>query len=383
MRYYFLWVPLESGLRVEVMRPSKITVPTHHPGAASTLPCIEAVDLFCGVGGLSCGLRKAGIRVVAGVDVDEACSYPYVANHGGARFLLRDVVSLTSAELNALWSPGVVRLLAGCAPCQPFSSYANTRVAADNGKWGLLYEFGRLVDEARPDLVTMENVPGLASEAPFAAFLQTLGGLGYSVCYDVLNAADYGAPQQRRRLVLLASLRGEVQMPSPTHPGPSRWVTVRRAVGALPAIADGEACTQDPMHRAAALSELNRLRVRASLPGGTWRDWPNDLVAECHRKDSGKHSAGVYGRMEWDKPAPTMTTLCNGYGNGRFGHPEQHRGISLREAAIFQSFPLKYKFVKPGAPVASKALARLIGNAVPPRLGQAVGRALLASVAAP
>jgi DNA (cytosine-5)-methyltransferase 1 len=137
------------------------------------------------------------------------------------------------------------------------------------------------------------------------------------------------------------------------------------------------------MHRAAALSELNRLRVRASLPGGTWRDWPNDLVAECHRKDSGKHSAGVYGRMEWDKPAPTMTTLCNGYGNGRFGHPEQHRGISLREAAIFQSFPLKYKFVKPGAPVASKALARLIGNAVPPRLGQAVGRALLASVAAP
>lgn len=364
------------------MHPPKVIVRTHQPTAILAASRIEAVDLFCGVGGLSYGLRKAGVRVVAGVDVDDACSYPYVANHRGARFLLRDVASVTGAELNALWSPGAVRLLAGCAPCQPFSSYANTRAAGDNSKWGLLYQFSRLVDEARPGLVTMENVPGLASEAPFAAFLQTLRRLGYSVCYDVLNAADFGAPQQRRRLVLLASRRGEVQMPPLTHPGPSRWVTVRRAVGALPPIADGEACAQDPMHRAAALSELNRLRVRASVPGGTWRDWPADLVAECHRKDSGKHSAGVYGRMEWDRPAPTMTTLCNGYGNGRFGHPEQHRGISLREAAIFQSFPLKYKFVKPGALVATKALARLIGNAVPPKLGQAVGQALVAAVAA-
>ena len=133
------------------------------------------------MGGLSCGLRQAGVQVVAGIDVDAACQYPYKANHRGAKFLLQDVAALDAADLNKLWRPGAVRLLAGCAPCQPFSSYANTKVAADNGKWGLLYQFGRLVDQARPDLVTMENVPGLVDEAPFKAFLQTLRGRGYKL----------------------------------------------------------------------------------------------------------------------------------------------------------------------------------------------------------
>ena len=344
---------------------------------------IDVIDLFCGAGGLSCGLKKAGLRVVGGIDVDAACKYPYEANHPGAKFLLQDVSTLTGADLEALWSSTSVRLLAGCAPCQPFSSYANTKVAAENDKWGLLYQFGRLVAETKPDLVTMENVPGVAAQAPFKAFVCTLKALGYNIDYAVLNAADYGAPQQRKRLVLLASLLGPVQLPAATHPGSARWVTVRDAVGTLPAIGDGEVSTQDPLHRASALSALNQQRVRASKPGGTWRDWPADLVAECHRKASGRHSAGVYGRMEWDKPAPTMTTLCIGYGNGRFGHPQQHRGITLREAAIFQSFPLNYKFVKPGSPVLAKPLARLIGNAVPPKLGEAVGRALQAALRSP
>ena len=131
---------------------------------------------------------------------------------------------------------------------------------------------------------------------------------------------------------------------------------------------------------ASTLSDLNRERIRASKPGGTWRDWPPQLVAACHQRESGKHSAGVYGRMEWDKPAPTMTTLCNGYGNGRFGHPQQHRAISLREAAIFQSFPEDYCFVPQGRDVVIKSVARLIGNAVPPKLGEAVARALYASL---
>ncbi|ABM40221.1 DNA cytosine methyltransferase [Polaromonas naphthalenivorans] len=364
-----------------------MTKPSAHPKARSPRSSnppkadrIEAIDLFCGAGGLSCGLKKVGVRVVAGIDVDAACQYPYEANHRGAKFLLQDVTTLTGADLEALWSPTSVRLLAGCAPCQPFSSYANTKASSENDKWGLLYQFGRLVTETKPDLVTMENVPGLAAQAPFKAFLHTLKTLGYSIEYAVLNAADYGAPQQRKRLVLLASLLGPVQMPAATHPGSANWVTVRKAVGALPAIGDGEASAHDPLHRAAALSALNQQRVRASRPGGTWRDWPPDLVAECHRKASGRHSAGVYGRMEWDKPAPTMTTLCIGYGNGRFGHPQQHRGISLREAAIFQSFPTSYKFVKPGMRVLAKPLARLIGNAVPPKLGEAVGRALQAAV---
>lgn len=342
---------------------------------------IEGVDLFCGVGGLSCGLAAQGVRVVAGIDVDPACQYPYEANHEGAKFLLRDIATVSGDELNALWSPGVVRLLAGCAPCQPFSSYANT-ATVDKAKWRLLREFARLVDESQPDLVTMENVPRLQQAQPFKVFLRTLKRGGYQVAYAVVNAADYGTPQQRKRLVLVASRLGPVAVPEPTHKGPENWVTVRKAVGHLKKLKDGQSCNRDPLHIASTLSELNRARIRASKPGGTWRDWPDHLVAACHQRDSGKHSAGVYGRMEWDKPAPTMTTLCNGYGNGRFGHPEQHRGISLREAAIFQSFPETYRFTREDDKVGIRTVARLIGNAVPPKLGEAVARALYASVPA-
>lgn len=342
---------------------------------------IEAIDLFCGVGGLSHGLASQGVKVVAGFDIDAACAYPYTANHPGAKFVPADVASLTGDHLTSLWSPGAIRLLAGCAPCQPFSSYANT-ATIDKVKWRLLKEFARLVKECSPDLVTMENVPRLLGSDPFKTFLSTLKKGKYQVAYGVVNAADYGAPQQRKRLVLVASKLGPVALPEPTHKGPDQWITVRQAIGHLPTLEDGQKCTNDPLHVASTLSPLNRQRIRASRPGGTWRDWPNELVADCHRRDSGRHSTGVYGRMEWDKPAPTMTTLCNGYGNGRFGHPEQDRGITLREAAIFQSFPINYQFVAHESPVVIKNLARLIGNAVPPKLGEAVARSLYASIGA-
>jgi DNA (cytosine-5)-methyltransferase 1 len=336
---------------------------------------IEAVDLFCGAGGLSSGLIEAGVRVVAGVDIDPACAYPFETNHPGAEFHSCDVAKLDGDTLKKFWSPDAVRLLAGCAPCQPFSSYARGK-AADHQKWGMLFEFARLVRETSPELVTMENVPGLANEEPFEEFLSALDECGYQTVYGVLNAADFGVPQHRKRLVLVASRIGPVTMPRPTHAGPDKWVSVRQAVGNLRPLIDGQCDSVDSLHLAAKLSPLNQKRVRASLPGGTWRDWPVGLIAECHRKESGRHSAGVYGRMEWDRPAPTMTTLCNGYGNGRFGHPEQHRAISLREAAIFQSFPPDYQFVPSGSVVRAKTVARLIGNAVPPKLGAAVGRAL-------
>lgn len=339
---------------------------------------IEAVDLFCGAGGLTAGLQAAGVRVTAGIDVDKACRYPFEANHPGARFIEQDVSTVTGDELQALWSPGSVRLLAGCAPCQPFSSYARGR-PADHLKWGMLYQFARLVRETLPDLVTMENVPGLEKQAPFAEFVQALHECGFKVCHGVLNAADYGVPQRRRRLVLLASRLGPVSLPQPTHPGRLQWVSVKNALENLPAVQHGQSCPHDPLHRAAKLSSLNLQRIQASKPGGTWRDWPAHLVADCHVEDSGRKSAGVYGRMAWDEPSPTMTTLCTGYGNGRFGHPEQDRGITLREAAIFQSFPRDYRFVPPDAVVPNKAVSRLIGNAVPPRLAEAVGRQLLAA----
>jgi DNA (cytosine-5)-methyltransferase 1 len=316
--------------------------------------------------------------VVAGVDVDPACRYPFEANHPGAIFVERDVAELGAHDLLALWQPNGIRLLAGCAPCQPFSSYARG-AGADHKKWGMVCEFARLVRQTLPELVTMENVPGLARQSPFFDFQETLRDNGYQFVHAILNAADFGVPQTRKRLVLLASRIGPVALPKPTHVGTGQWLTVRQSVGDLPKIKDGQTFRGDALHRAAELSPLNKLRVRHSKPGGTWRDWPYELVAECHRKPTGSHSAGVYGRMEWDKPAPTMTTLCNGYGNGRFGHPEQHRAISLREAAIFQSFPTDYRFQPEGHQVQAKTVARLIGNAVPPMLGLAVGRALIAA----
>jgi DNA (cytosine-5)-methyltransferase 1 len=340
---------------------------------------IEAIDLFCGVGGLTSGLITSGVTVVAGIDVDKSCRYPFEANHPKARFFEQDVTTLTGAQLNAMWSPGTTRLLAGCAPCQPFSSYTLGK-GASHAKWGMLEQFARLVKESQPDLVTMENVPGLQRQAPFQQFLKTLKKCGFHVTYGVLNAADYGVPQQRRRLVLLASIHGPVTLPAPTHQGKEHWTTVRAAISHLPKLQHGRTSADDAIHRASSLSPLNLKRVRASKPGGTWRDWPTELVATCHTKESGKNSTGVYGRMVWDAPAPTMTTQCNGFGNGRFGHPEQNRAISLREAAIFQSFPHDYIFAEKDKPVAAKTVARLIGNAVPPKLAEAVGRQLIAAM---
>jgi DNA (cytosine-5)-methyltransferase 1 len=144
----------------------------------------------------------------------------------------------------------------------------------------------------------------------------------------------------------------------------------------LSPLAAGEVCPDDPLHRASELSPLNLRRIRHSRPGGTWREWPRELVAECHKVNSGKTYPSVYGRMEWDKPAPTITTQFFGFGNGRFGHPEQDRAISLREGALLQSFPKTYQFVKPGGEYCFKTIGRLIGNAVPVRLGEVVGRTI-------
>lgn len=142
----------------------------------------------------------------------------------------------------------------------------------------------------------------------------------------------------------------------------------------------GEQNTSDPLHMSASLSELNFSRIKASSAGGTWRDWPIELLADCHRKASGATYPSVYGRMEWDKPAPTITTQCFGYGNGRFGHPEQNRAISLREAAILQTFPADYKFAPEGSELRFNQMGRLIGNAVPVRLGEAIAKSFLTHI---
>ncbi|HDS1146950.1 MULTISPECIES: DNA cytosine methyltransferase [Stenotrophomonas] len=335
---------------------------------------ISCVDLFCGAGGLTHGLRAAGIEVEAGVDLDLACEYPYEINNQGSKFIAANVEELKGRDVVGLFRPGAYSLLAGCAPCQPFSSYSQGRDTTGDRKWGLLRSFGRLVRSVKPDFVTMENVPQLPGHSVFDDFLKAFKG--YSVWFDVVNCQDYGVPQSRRRLVLLASKHGKIEMPLPTH-SKHEQRTVRDAIGNLPSLRAGAMCEADSMHQSATLSSLNLKRIRQSVPGGTWRDWDQSLLADCHRRDSGKTYPGVYARMEWDKPAPTMTTLCYGYGNGRFGHPIDDRAISLREAALLQTFPGSYKFAPDTEKNNFRVLGRLIGNAVPVRLGEVIGGAIV------
>jgi DNA (cytosine-5)-methyltransferase 1 len=340
---------------------------------------VAAIDLFCGAGGLTRGLLDAGVKVVAGYDIDADCRFAYEENNSGVRFRNESVSSLTARELARLYPKRHTRILVGCAPCQTFSKYTQGLRQAGDPKWKLLTEFGRLVRELKPDVVSMENVPELADYKIFYKFLSVLANEGYYFTQDpekwIVFCPDYGVPQNRRRLVILASRLGPIELIPPTH-DPEEYLQVKDAIRKLPRLRAGEVCKADPLHRSSNLSERNLKRIRASKPGGSWRDWPVRLRADCHKGKSGKSYPSVYGRMEWDKPSPTITTQFYGYGSGRFGHPNQNRGLSLREGAILQSFPSWYQFVEPGTEYSFKGVGRLIGNAVPVRLGLAIGQTI-------
>lgn len=334
----------------------------------------EVVDLFCGVGALSHGLKLAGCKIIAGYDIDRRCKFAFEENNDG-KFYTRDVSKLLASEIAEHFSGNAPSILAGCAPCQPFSTYKQRY--AEDPQWGLVNKFAEMAVQVLPDYVTMENVPALLrykEGAVFRQFCATLEGAGYSVQHMIAQCERFGVPQKRRRLVVLAA-RGRKLPKLPN--GENGYISVRDAIANLPRISAGESCVHDPLHVSSALSPTNLRRIQNSKPGGTWRDWPESLRADCHRRPSGKTYPGVYARMDWDKPAPTMTTQCYGYGNGRFGHPEQDRAISLREAAILQSFPAKYKFLPAGESVSMKEVGRWIGNAVPVGLAKAIGHCII------
>ncbi|UFN51593.1 DNA cytosine methyltransferase (plasmid) [Roseomonas sp. OT10] len=335
----------------------------------------RTIDLFCGAGGLTAGLEKEGLVVAAGVDMDPACRFPYEENNR-ARFHERDVGDLDGDDLREWWGDAEVRILVGCAPCQPFSRYTQGRSASTDERWRLLEKFAELIEETKPDIVSMENVEALLKHEVHADFVATLRSHGYHIDENVVQCSDYGVPQMRRRLVLLAAQDQEIHLLTPLEFGQTP-TTVREEIGDLPRLAAGETDPGDRLHKASALSKLNLRRIRASVPGGTWRDWHANLRAPCHRRAEGQGYGSVYGRMEWDRIAPTMTTQAYAFGSGRFGHPEQDRGLSLREAAILQTFPRKYAFLDDDEPVIMKTIGRLIGNAVPVRLGQVIGRSIL------
>lgn len=337
------------------------------------LPRIEVVDLFCGIGGLSYGLKTAGFHILAGFDLDHTCQYAYESNTGG-EFIYKNIKEVTGTDISRRYSAGAIKVLAGCAPCQPFSSYAFKNKEKDPDKYDLLYEFGRLVKEVKPDIVTMENVPAIRKfklKSVLEDFIGLLEDNGYKVWCDVVFCPNFGIPQTRKRLVLIASKLGKVDPLIATH-SKQDYVTVRDTIGNLPPLSAGQKDPNDPLHKCRALNELNLRRIKATPEGGGWKSWPKELILECHKKEGGKSFGSVYGRMKWDEPSPTMTTQCTGIGNGRFGHPSQDRAISAREAALLQTFPYDYKFFKDEKSVSLTVASRYIGNAVPPKLGEII-----------
>lgn len=339
---------------------------------------INAIDLFCGIGGLTYGLQSAGINVVAGIDIEEKCRYPYTQNNR-AKFISEDIKNIDANFVNSLYPKNTdKKVLVGCAPCQPFSSYSYRYKGKDStkNKMDLLNYFANIVYKVQPDIVSMENVPQLSKEPVFLNFLKILNANDYSVNWQVVYAPDYGVPEKRKRLVLLASKSGTIKLIPPIC-NKNNYPTVRSTIGYLPAIKSGETSKFDPLHKAVKLNDINLKRIRQSKPGGTWKDWDENLLPEAYKRKSGKSYTSVYGRMKWDEPAPTITTEFYGYGNGRFGHPEQDRAISYREGALLQTFPINYKFFNSKHPLSSKDLGIMIGNAVPVKLGKAIGKSIL------
>ena len=335
----------------------------------------SVIDLFCGAGGLAYGFKKEKFRLACGIDLDPACRYPFEKNNQ-APFLKKDITKISGKWLEEQFhSDADIRILVGCAPCQPFCPY---NLMEKDLRYGLVSKFASLITKIRPEIVSMENVSRLSSfrkKPVFPNFVKRLEKAGYHVWWGHVFCPDYGVPQMRKRLVLLASLLDEIELVSPTCSSTS-YVTVRDVIGNLPHLKAGESDPKDPLHRSRNLSVRNQQRIAASKPGENWNIWPKRLIASCHQRGSGKGYKSIYGRMVWDAPAPTITTQFFGYGNGRFGHPKQHRALSLREGALLQGFPRSYKFIPPGEPVSFDRIGRMIGNAVPVGLSRVIARSI-------
>lgn len=332
---------------------------------------LTAVDLFCGAGGFTRGLLAAGLEVVLGVDNWERASDVYSANFDHP-FLGTDVETLTGEDVLSAAEVDTVHLVVGGPPCQGFSVQ---RIGDDSDpRNNLVLEFGRLAVELRPEFVVMENVVGLTGrrgQSLLSSLLRILEDGGYTIDVVTVDAANFGVPQRRRRVLVLGRRAGAPRpCLSPESGGPP---TVWDAIGDLQEPpADPRKDHGDPLHRGSRLSELNRLRLSHVPPGGGFQDIPMELRAPCHRRGAGKIGhRQVYGRMHPDEPAPTITARFDSFTRGQFAHPFSDRNITLREGARLQGFPDDHKFVG-----TREEVAALIGNALPPPLARAIGEAI-------
>lgn len=344
----------------------------------------QVVDFFCGAGGTSAGFAAAGLNVVLGIDNDTDSELTFRHNFPHAGFINRDIRKVRPYELDAFLvnRRKLPLVFSACAPCQPFSKQNRNQVRriTRNHQASLLDEFHRFVRHFRPDYIFLENVPGLQQistrTGPFSRFLRLLTNLNYYFDFGKVKALDFGVPQRRERLILLASTCGSISLPLPTHgPGTNnnRYSTVRDWIGDLPPVAAGETHRSVSNHQARMLSEKNLRRIKATPEGGGRENWPRALQLPCHRDHYG-HS-DVYGRLWFDRTAPAMTTKCTTLSNGRFGHPTQHRALTTREAACLQTFPRTFVFFGNLASMASQ-----IGNAVPVLLSKAIGNRIVGHV---
>ena len=336
---------------------------------------INVVDFFCGCGGTSAGLRAAGMNIVAGIDNDAQAGTTYAANFPTAKFFHEDIASFCPQKLKGLLenNPGKT-LFAACAPCQPFTKQHTQKKEHDTRR-ELLDHFHKFIQELKPDYVLLENVPGMQrithTEGPLGRFVTFLRSQRYAFDVQVISSHDYGVPQVRKRLVLIASRLGPIHIPQATH-GETQdrpHATVWDWIGDLPPLEAGGQDGTVPNHQAANLSDLNKMRIRQTPINGGRRDWPDNLTLRCHKDHSGH--TDVYGRMSMDRPASALSTRCISLSNGRYGHPTQDRAISVREAARLQTFPDDFHFFGNMA-----SMARQIGNAVPVKLAEAMGNAV-------
>jgi DNA (cytosine-5)-methyltransferase 1 len=328
------------------------------------------IDFFSGCGGTSEGFRQSGIPPIAAIENNPAAADSYSANFPDARMFEQDVRTLDPSELAEIVAEhraaGRAIVFSACAPCQPFSRQRHGDASGDD-RVDLLADLLRFLAALRPDALFLENVPGLKAKAatmgPFNRLITALGEMKYHVTSGTVASRDHGVPQQRRRLVVLAALARPITFPEPSHgPGRQPFVTVADAISSLPALQAGEAAEDVNGHEAANLSALNLRRIRVTPEGGGWKDWPEELLLDCHRGRRNSYS-DAYGRMPANGIAPAMTTRCDSLSNGRFGHPTQDRAITPREAAALQTFPLEFRFA--GSRI---AIAKQVGNAVPVKL---------------
>lgn len=333
---------------------------------------ITAIDIFAGGGGLTVGLKKAGIRVIAAVEIEDHAFATYKANHPDVNAFKQDIRTIKGKFLRQLSPKNNIDLLAGCPPCQGFCSLT-AKYRREDSRNDLVLEMARLVKEIRPRAVMMENVPGLTQKGKplFDGFVNILSALGYKITWDILQVADYGIPQSRRRLVLFAGRGFEIPLPPPTHfknEGEQhlKWRSLATVIRDMPPpVTLTESYSKGGpqafnWHVVRTLSPINILRLKQAKPGVSRAKLPRKLRPECH-KDRESGFSNVYGRASWSQVSPTITGGCTTLSKGRFGHPEENRTLSVREAALIQTFPEDYIFDTPYMDYA----CNIVGNALP------------------